>query len=75
MEKEIQALQLNKTRDLAPLPKGKTAISCRWVYKVKHKVDGTIEKHKARLVAKGYTQVEGIDFLDTFFLSCKVNYS
>lgn len=39
---------------------------CRWVYKIKHNADGTIEQHKARLVAKGYTQQEGVDFLDTF---------
>jgi len=36
------------------------------VYKVKHKADGSIERYKARLVAKGYTQIEGLDFLDTF---------
>jgi len=38
------------------LPKGKYAIGCRWVYKVKYKADGTVENYKARLVAKGYTQ-------------------
>ena len=51
---------------MAPLPKGKTVIGCKWVYKVKHKADGTIERHKARLVAKGYSQIEAINFLDTF---------
>ncbi|KAK4394694.1 Retrovirus-related Pol polyprotein from transposon RE2 [Sesamum angolense] len=41
-----------------PLPPGKTAIGCRWVFKLKLKADGSVDKHKARLVAKGYNQVE-----------------
>ena len=45
------------------MPTGKTPIRCKWVYKIKH---NAIERHKARLVAKGYTQLEGIDYLDTF---------
>jgi hypothetical protein len=66
MAAEIQALEQNRTWLLTDLPHGKKAISCKWVYKVKFKADGTVERHKARLVAKGYTQCEGLDYYDTF---------
>lgn len=66
MNNELAALQQNNTWFLTELPKGKTPIGCKWVYKIKHRADGSIERHKARLVAKGYTQQEGVDFMDTF---------
>nr|XP_009793449.1 PREDICTED: uncharacterized protein LOC104240318 [Nicotiana sylvestris] len=65
MTQEFEALYANNTWDLVPLPNGKHTISCRWVYKVKHKADG-IERYKARLVVKGYTQQARIDYTETF---------
>ena len=56
MTQEFEALHTNHAWDLVPLPSGKKAIGCRWVYKVKHRADGTIERFKTRLVVKGYTR-------------------
>jgi histone deacetylase 1/2 len=66
MDSEYKALIHNKTWHLVHPPKGKNIIDCRWVYKVKRKSDGTIDRYKARLVAKGYKQRYGIDYEDTF---------
>ncbi|XP_015158323.1 uncharacterized protein [Solanum tuberosum] len=55
MIQEFDALYANNTWDFVRLLAGKQAIGCRWMYKVKHKSDGSIERFKARLVVKGYT--------------------
>ncbi|KAL6328799.1 hypothetical protein AAG906_003816 [Vitis piasezkii] len=66
MSDELRALKENSTWSLTTLPRGKHTVGCKWVYRIKYRADGTIERYKARLVAKGYTQQEGVDYLDTF---------
>ncbi|XP_038902387.1 uncharacterized mitochondrial protein AtMg00820-like [Benincasa hispida] len=66
MKLELQAMEDNDTWEVLPLPPSKHSIGCKWVNKIKHRADGSIERYKTRLVAKGYTQQEGLDFLETF---------
>jgi hypothetical protein len=56
----------NSTWHLVPLQQGRNVIDCKWVFKVKHKVDGSLDRYKAHLVAKGFKQRLGIDYDDIF---------
>jgi len=66
MDDEMVALDVNATWELVALPQDKKAIGCKWVYKVKHNVHGSVRRYKARLVAKGYAQTYGIDYEETY---------
>ena len=66
MEEEITALKDNQTWDLVPKPRDVKPISCKWVYKIKTRPDGSIEQYKARLVARGFSQQYGLDYDETF---------
>ena len=66
MDEEYRALVENKTWHLVPFQQKINLIDCKWVYRIKRKADGTIDRYKARLVAKGFKQRYGIDYEDTF---------
>ncbi|XP_076951542.1 uncharacterized protein LOC143624935 [Bidens hawaiensis] len=62
MNEEMSALHRNNTCELVDLPSDRKPIGCKWVYKIKYKSSGEIERYKARLVAKGFIQREAVDF-------------
>jgi hypothetical protein len=66
MQSEMDAVEKNRTWELADLPCGHNAITLKWVFKLKRDEAGAIVKHKARLVARSFVQRKGIDFDDTF---------
>jgi len=73
MDLEIDALDKNNTWEMVPLPNGKKYVRCKCGYNIKYKADGSIERYKARLVAKKFTQIYGLDYLETFILVAKMN--
>jgi hypothetical protein len=62
----MSALDVNVIWELVALLKDKKTIGCKWVYKVKHNINGSTSRFKARLVAKGYAQTYGIDYEETY---------
>jgi hypothetical protein len=74
MDKEMVALDKNEAWDIMELPTGRNPIGNKWVFKKKLNVEGKVGKYKARLVAKGYSQVEGIDFGETFSPLSKLTF-
>jgi hypothetical protein len=62
MGEEIAALERTGTWDLVPCPSRVRSITCKWVYKVKTRSDGSLERYKARLVARGFQLEQGRDY-------------
>ncbi|GKA43534.1 ribonuclease H-like domain-containing protein, partial [Tanacetum coccineum] len=68
----MNALLRNGTWELVDLPEGRKAIGSKWIYKIKFRSSGEMERYKARLVAQGFGQKEGIDYEETFSLVVKM---
>ena len=66
MVKEYNSIIWNSVWVIVPRPEDKSVVSSYWIYEVKHATNGSVEKHKARFVARGFSQVEGIDYDETF---------
>lgn len=66
MQKELDQHERMRTWTLMELSTGRKPVACKWVYRLKRNETGQIVKYKARLVAKGYSQIPGIDFMETY---------
>ncbi|KAK2445248.1 putative mitochondrial protein [Trifolium repens] len=66
MQEELNQFERSEVWDLVPRPEDVNIIGTKWVYKNKSDENGTVTRNKARLVAQGYTQIEGLDFDETF---------
>ena len=64
VEEEIGVLEKNATWKIVAEPKDEHVVGCKWVFTLKYKADGTIERYKARLVAKGFAQTYKVDYTD-----------
>jgi hypothetical protein len=56
----------NQTWSQVPTSSQMNIVCCKWVFKVKRKANGSIDRYKARLVTKGFNQQEGFDYAETF---------
>eukprot|EP00253_Pinus_taeda_P033247 PITA_33247 len=66
MVEEYDSIVRNSAWEIVPRLEGKSVVGSRWIYKVKQAADGSVEKYKATFVARGFSQIEGIDYEETF---------
>lgn len=72
MKMEMDVLDINKTWDLVDLPLNRKPVGSKWIYKIKYKQNGEIERYKTRLVMQGYSQIEGFDYYHTYASIVKI---
>jgi hypothetical protein len=74
MTEEYQSIMKYDVWEIVPRPKEESMVTSKWVYKIKHAVDGSIDKYKARFVARGFSQKEGEDYDETFAHVARYTY-
>ena len=62
----MDSMARNKVWELVDLPPQRKSIRNKWVFKIKRRTDGSIDKFKTRLVAKRFTEIKGVDYEETF---------
>jgi hypothetical protein len=68
MMEEHQSIMKNEVWEIVPRPKEKSVVTSKWVYKIKHEEDRSMDKYKERFMARGFSQKEGEDYDETFSL-------
>ena len=63
---DFQFIMKNDVWEVVPRPERKSVATSKWIFKMKHVANGSVEKHKARFIAKGFSQKEGVDYGETF---------
>ena len=72
MQGKMGLLQENHTYDLVSLPRGRTTMKCKWIFKLKTQNNSLKPKYKARLVVKGFGQKKGVEFHEIVSLVIKM---
>lgn len=72
MQEELCQFERNNVWELVPRPEDVNLIDTKWIYKNKYDESGNVTRNKAQLVAQGYTQIEGVDFDETFSLLARL---
>ena len=73
MDEEMEALTSRGNWELISAPTDAVIVGCRWIFTLKSRLDGSVDRYKVRFMAKGYTQTYGIDYFETFSPIVRMN--
>ena len=74
MQEEFNSLQDNETWELVPLPSKRKIVQCKWAYRTKIVADGSYINYKDIFFSKGFSQVQGVDYIETFAPVSKMEF-
>ncbi len=74
IQAEIWYLKANKTWELTIFPNGEISLSSIWIFEIKTKLDGSIDKFKARLITRGFSQIQSVAYTKFFLTCCQIKF-